>query len=358
MAYRGQIPPKKSLGIFSGLRTVLDTQQERKQTLEDRLAQKEMRGLQTRTLEQSLAEGRARLDALTAPKLPKIIGQKEDPVTGEVHNLYDDGTAKPVSVAGTARPPVGHEADDEMHGQPAQQVPTPAPSTLKLGRKPEPAKAKRTQLVKNRSGVMVAVDLDTGLGLDGKPVAAWQEPQSGGDGRPPTEGERKASGFASRVVPAGQRVNQFDNSKTLDVIAEKAGMLGNWAKSAEGRQLRTAGLTWAYAVLRPESGATITDDELDGYFEAYLPRPGDDPVTLAMKRQARREAEESIATMAGRALPKGAMTSAIQADSAAAANRGGAPASPLNPLIPAGTTQTLDPSAWLTARRTGGRPPR
>lgn len=137
----------------------------------------------------------------------------------------------------------------------------------------------------------------------------------------PNDGERKGAAFVHRVIPAGQLVNQFDERKALDAIAAKAGMLGNWASSSEGQKLRQAGEQWVYSVLRPESGAAISPKEFESYEKTYLPTPFDDDGTLAQKRQARRTAEESVAIQAGRALPKDAFTSAVQADSAAAASR-------------------------------------
>lgn len=56
------------------------------------------------------------------------------------------------------------------------------------------AKPKRTQLVKDQRGMMVSVDLDSGLGPDGKPVRAWQEPEKpvkqGMDALPPAQQNR------------------------------------------------------------------------------------------------------------------------------------------------------------------------
>lgn len=149
---------------------------------------------------------------------------------------------------------------------------------------------------------------------------AYHPPVQPREPRPPIEAETKAAGMLHRVIPAGQAINKFDNRKFLDELAGRAGWLGNWAATAEGRQLRGAGRIWATTVLRPESGATITDDELKEYFENYLPAPGDDDVTLAQKRQRRREAEEGVAIQAGRAFPVGGFHSAIEADSVAGAN--------------------------------------
>lgn len=125
-----------------------------------------------------------------------------------------------------------------------------------------------------------------------------------GAGKIPTEGERRAAGMSRRLQGVKPVLDSFDNRKTMDELAAKAGMLGNWATSAEGRRLRAAGKIWATSVLRPESGATITEDELDTYFEMYLPRPGDDEATLEFKRGQRAIAEEAVAVdMAGRAAP-------------------------------------------------------
>lgn len=157
--------------------------------------------------------------------------------------------------------------------------------------------------------------------LSAEGIKAQQQIAAGkpAPGSQPNESELKGAAMQHRVIPAGQRVNQFDNRKTLDELSSRAGFMGNWASTPGGRQLRNAGKIWAMSVLRPESGASISDKELDGYFETYLPRPGDDEDTLAQKRQARREAEEAVSIQGGRALPKGTATSAIQADSLAGA---------------------------------------
>lgn len=115
--------------------------------------------------------------------------------------------------------------------------------------------------------------------------------------RPPTEMQGKARFFHRRAQHATQTLNQFDNARMLDVVASKGGLLGNWAKSPEGRQLIQAGKQWAMAVLRQDSGGAITEEEMEEYFETYLPRPGDDETTLAQKREARRVVEEGLAEL-------------------------------------------------------------
>ena len=120
----------------------------------------------------------------------------------------------------------------------------------------------------------------------------------------PSESERKGLFFYQRAVPAGKIIDSFNDQKTLDALAAKAGMLGNWAKTPEGRRLIQAGKTWAMAVLRQDSGGAITDDEMEFYFDTYLPRPGDDAATLAQKAEARRVVTEGLKAVAGRAMPR------------------------------------------------------
>jgi hypothetical protein len=132
--------PKKSAGLFEEFGNVLDSRQQRKESLEDRLARDADRQQQreARTLEMALTQ--AQLDAARAPKPRKIIGEVTNPETGEVFNRFDDGTAEPVRIAGASPAPAmpgSHEGDDEMHGQ--QQAPAPAPSTLRIGAKKKDA---------------------------------------------------------------------------------------------------------------------------------------------------------------------------------------------------------------------------
>lgn len=302
--------PKKSLNIFGGLGEVLDARAERQQAaveqqqrLEDRLAQKEMRDLQKRSLEQALAEA-------AKPK-PVKPNRTYDAKRGKVIDL-DAGRVLDLGLPAMAEDesPVSWQTVETDRGM--VQVNPRTGQTRPLGIRP-PAKVQ----------------------------AEPKDPTL-------TDGERKGAAFMHRVIPSGQAINQFDNRKTLDEVASKMPVVGNWITTPRGRQLRQAGKEWVMSVLRPESGATIQDSELDSYFETYLPRPGDDDTTLAMKRAARRRAEESIGIMAGRALPKGSFTSAIQADSAAAANR--PPSADRSPL----TQRLTDPAAFLRSIR-GGR---
>lgn len=52
-------------------------------------------------------------------------------------------------------------------------------------------------------------------------------------------------------------------------------------------------------MLRPESGAAISDAEYEREYKKYIPAPGDDADTLAEKRRARERAFDNISRDAG-----------------------------------------------------------
>jgi hypothetical protein len=118
-------------------------------------------------------------------------------------------------------------------------------------------------------------------------------------GRPPTDAQNRAQFFYSRAEPASKLIDRFDSIDALDALAGKGGMLRSWASSAEGRQLTQAGKDWAMAVLRQDSGGAISDEEMEFYFDTYLPRPGDDQQTLTQKRAARQTVTQGLLQMAG-----------------------------------------------------------
>jgi len=65
-------------------------------------------------------------------------------------------------------------------------------------------------------------------------------------------------------------------------------------QSAEFQQADQAGREFLQAILRKDTGAAITSQEMDSYGKTYLPMPGDGPDVLAQKRQARRRALDAL----------------------------------------------------------------
>jgi hypothetical protein len=133
-------------------------------------------------------------------------------------------------------------------------------------------------------------------------------------GKAPTEGERAAFGYLQRMEAASQTLSQVEakgytpgsyrdyvgaNNAGLSVV----GPLFNRLQTPEGQQYRQAQEDWVRAKLRKESGAVIGDEEMAREIRVYFPQPGDSPLVLAQKVQARKQAEAQLRSMAGRAVP-------------------------------------------------------
>lgn len=69
--------------------------------------------------------------------------------------------------------------------------------------------------------------------------------------------------------------------------------------SSERQQAEQAAKEFLSAVLRKDTGAAITSQEIDIYGHTYLPQPGDSPQVLQQKARAREIALEAIATGLG-----------------------------------------------------------
>ena len=75
-------------------------------------------------------------------------------------------------------------------------------------------------------------------------------------------------------------------------------------KNEKEKQYLNAASAWVAAKLRRESGAQISPDEFSQEYARFFPVIGDGPDTIAQKRAARRIAQQSMLTAAGRAAPK------------------------------------------------------
>lgn len=120
-----------------------------------------------------------------------------------------------------------------------------------------------------------------------------------------TEDQSKAMQFASRMEASSPIIDKFEKQGTdLMARAKEKGIpfdLGNYMQSAEYQQYRQAKEDFLRAVLRKESGAVISEEEMIGADKQYFPVPGDEahPEILAQKRQNRRVALEGMKSAAG-----------------------------------------------------------
>lgn len=161
---------------------------------------------------------------------------------------------------------------------------------------------------------------------------------SQGGGKPLTEGQAKDTVFATRATNALPTIDQFEKS-LLSLPENLAGgvpVLGNFMQSEDYQVARDAGREFLASILRKDTGAAVTASEEQMYGDMFLPRPGDKPQTIEMKRQRRALAVEAI--KAG--MPQQALDNMLTALTTAG-NPGGAggPASePAGPAAPAMST--------------------
>lgn len=115
---------------------------------------------------------------------------------------------------------------------------------------------------------------------------------------PLTEDQSKATMFyhrasnmdqelsASTYNPAGIR-GFFDRATAGDPVT-------NWAASGAGQEYVNQGKNFIAAILRKESGATITPAEWEQGQQLYIPMPGDAPQVIEQKAQNRKLAVETL----------------------------------------------------------------
>lgn len=117
-----------------------------------------------------------------------------------------------------------------------------------------------------------------------------------GDGQKLTEGQSKDIGFYARGSAANRDLAPLEKSLTElgGAVAGKAGLAGNYAKNPAYRRAERAGREFLAVILRKDTGAAVTPDEMNTYAPMYLPQPGDDAQTLADKKEARSRALQAI----------------------------------------------------------------
>lgn len=113
-----------------------------------------------------------------------------------------------------------------------------------------------------------------------------------------TEGELGASGYLSRAVTAH---GQLDGIKGPNAMSRMAGDHSTLGQTDQFRQWNAVRKNFATAVLRKESGASISDGEFASVDAMYIPMPGDSPAVLDQKRKNREGELVTLQKMAGRA---------------------------------------------------------
>jgi hypothetical protein len=122
--------------------------------------------------------------------------------------------------------------------------------------------------------------------------------------KPPTQGQLTADTFHARARAASEVIDEIEDTAGVDTWN---GIYPNFWRSEEGQAYAQAQNQWIEAYLRKDSGAAIGKEEYANAARSYFPQPGDNPKTLARKRKARGEIENSLAIQGtGRSRSTGA----------------------------------------------------
>ena len=279
---------------------------------------------------------REAVEFIETGKVPQAV--RMNTVQGEDGYLYNvdpyNSTGQRVQVGGTA-PASSHvratytpmPGEDPADGKAAFEaavaaaegrgLPPPNGDTVDVGRvrAPQFLRGKQPEADKESYGQPQPV-----TGADGKVqmvqfgnrggqrvVEGYAPPPTARDAKPPTEGERNAAGYYSRMDAAGRELDAltnagYDPGNMRDHYTAGQGPLLNWAASEEGQRYRQQQEDWVRAKLRKESGAVIGDEEMEREIRTYFPQPGDKPEVLKAKAGSRKIAEEAMRKSGGRAV--------------------------------------------------------
>lgn len=167
----------------------------------------------------------------------------------------------------------------------------------------------RGELIQTDQG-WALVDPVTGeaklLGLDVPPRAT----EAAGPGRI-TETQARLRVAYARAAPALEQIERFlGYDPTTGTFAEGGGRVpvesflgqitpGRFFQSGDVQAYDRAAEAIASAILRVESGAAITQQEIESYKRQFIPQPGDRPEVIRRKLQALRATLEAIQQAAG-----------------------------------------------------------
>lgn len=136
-------------------------------------------------------------------------------------------------------------------------------------------------------------------------------PLAGSPGKTLTESQGKASLFASRMDKANQIMSQLNADGTNNTSAIKGalesvplvggalGTVGNFAASSDQQRLEQSQRDFVNAVLRQESGASISPSEFESAQKQYFPQRGDSAAVIAQKAANRATAIQGMSLQSG-----------------------------------------------------------
>lgn len=260
----------------------------------------------------------------------KNVEQMRDPQTGQLVNvaLYENGETKVL--------PYGVKPDIQILGMgDRQQVvdknAVQGGESFRMGQSPD-SKASNAVAWANHGLSRERLNFDRAGGAEGaKPQLVdgqWvykpdaQNPQgrvvpvAGIADKPLNESQGAATNFGNRALQAHQLLSALEekgagqpgNIKRFMTAAtpglgmgldESVGTMTNWTQSKAQQSAEQAQRNFITAVLRKESGASISPGEYSTAAQIYFPQPNDDAETRKQKAQTRESAIEGLKMQAG-----------------------------------------------------------
>lgn len=179
----------------------------------------------------------------------------------------------------------------EIEAAPQQQ----APGGIVMGRARPPAPpAPPTQIALNedrRAEERLRLQRDA----DARAAAAAEHGK-------PTADERTAAAYAYRAFGANRRLNElaqqriYRPSTPMESLfqVDRNGILRLNARTEQDRMFIAAAREWLSPVLRKDTGAAVSDEELRTYMQMYIPAYEDSPRVMWQKAQARDTAMRAL----------------------------------------------------------------
>lgn len=147
------------------------------------------------------------------------------------------------------------------------------------------------------SGRFYPINPPTGMTVRTTPEGGVELVQGPGAGTTFREQETKDIVYATRAEGA-----LADLEPVANELANLAPRLFEYVPLGQGRQFQSpeyqranvSAMEFLAAILRKDTGAAITQQEIDIYGQTYLPQPGDSPQVLEQKARARRRAIDAL----------------------------------------------------------------
>lgn len=118
--------------------------------------------------------------------------------------------------------------------------------------------------------------------------------------KPPTQDQLKVAGYKDRLVESNKIIADI-GGKFTGKDSFLAGLLPNFLKSSDRQSFDQAQRNFINAVLRRESGASISPEEFDNAKKQYFPQPGDTQNTVQQKASNRQTVISSFIRESGNA---------------------------------------------------------